>query len=140
MTKRGRKQVVCDVLDGIASQISLGENTVVFKQGDSPVGVYVVRKGFVRMTVKVGEKEFLLRLARSGSVIGLPGVLGNQPYSLTATTVQETELGFVPAHEFVEAIRSNTALGLQILRLLSEDVRAARMAVAAEEKDSIGAA
>jgi hypothetical protein len=56
-------------------------------------------------------------------------VLGNQPYSLTATTTDVTEFGFVAASDLVEAIRSDTTLGLQILRLLSEEVHAVRNAI-----------
>jgi CRP-like cAMP-binding protein len=114
----------------MASPLSRPRNTVLFQQGDSPVGVYVVRKGTVRMSVKAGDSEVLMRVAHAGSVLGLPGVLGNKPYSLTAITVQPTELGFVPADTLVQAIRTNPVLGLQVLQLLSEDVRAARGAIA----------
>ena len=120
---------VGDILDRMASPVSLPKDTVVFCQGDAPVGVYVVRKGAVRMTVKAGEPDLLLSIAQPGAIIGLPAVLGNQPYSLTATTMDVTELGFVRAPQLVEAIRSDTTLGLQILRLLSEDVREARHAI-----------
>ena len=125
---------VRDVFDSMASPLPFAANTVVFQEGDQPTGVYVVRKGSVRMTVRAGEKEVVVRVAEPGAVIGLPAVLGNQPYSLTARTVDESELGFVPGPSVVEAIRSNTELGLQVLRLLSEEVRAARRAMADAER------
>lgn len=119
-----------NVLDAMATPISRPKNAVLFHQGDAPKGVYVVRKGNVRMTVKAGDSEVLMRVAHAGAVLGLPGVLGNKPYSLTAVTVHASELGFVPAEKLVDAIRTNPALGLQVLQLLSEDVRAARGAIA----------
>jgi CRP-like cAMP-binding protein len=121
---------VRNVLDALASSVAQPKNTVLFNQGDAPIGVYIVRKGTVRMTVNAGGSEVLMRVAHSGAVLGLPGVLGNKPYSLTAITTQATELGFVPAEKLVEAIRGNPGLGLQVLQLLSEDVRAARGAIA----------
>lgn len=121
---------VRNVLDAMASPVSRPKNSVLFEQGDAPRGVYVVRKGTVRMTVKAGDAEVLMRTAHPGAVLGLPGVLGNKPYSLTAITTHSAELGFVPAEKLVDAIRTSPTLGLQVLQLLSEDVRAARGAIA----------
>jgi CRP-like cAMP-binding protein len=82
------------------------------------------------MTVRTGDSEVIMRVAQPGSVLGLPGVLSNKPYSLTARAVQPTELGFIRAEKLVALIRENPALGLQVLQLLSEEVRAARGAIA----------
>ena len=121
---------VTDALNRIAFPLSVPKGTVVFKEGDHAVGVYIVHKGVIRMTVKSVQGEVVLRIAQPGSVIGLSGVLGNAPYSLTATTIEAADLGFVPAPNLLEAIRTNPSLGLQILHLLSEDVRAARNVIA----------
>lgn len=118
------------VLDRMASPISQPKNTVIFAQGDPAIGVYVIRKGTVRLTVKAGDSEVLMRVAQPGSVLGLPGVLSNKPYSLTARGVQPCELGFVRAEAIIQLVRENPILGLQVLQLLSEEVRAARGAMA----------
>lgn len=114
----------------MGSTVAQPKNAILFQQGDAPVGVYLVRKGAVRMTVKAGGSEVLMRIAHPGAVIGLPGVLGNKPYSLTAVVTQASELAFVPAEKLIEAVRVNPLLGLQVLQLLSEDVRNARGAIA----------
>jgi CRP/FNR family transcriptional regulator len=121
---------VRNVLDSMAEQLAFPKNAIIFTQGDAPVGVYVIRKGSVRMTVKAGDSEVLMRVAQPGSVLGLPGVLSNKPYSLTARVVQPVELGFVKAEQLIQLVRENPALGLQVLQLLSEEVRAARGAMA----------
>jgi len=121
---------VRNVLDGMATPISQPKNTVIFTQGDLANGVYVVRKGTVRLTVKAGDSEVLMRVAQPGSVLGLPGVLSSKPYSLTAKAVQPCELGFVAAEKLIQLVRENPLLGLQVLQLLSEEVRAARGAMA----------
>lgn len=118
------------VLDELATPATYPKNSVIFTQGSEPTGVYVVRKGSVRMTVNAGGSEVLMRVAQPGSVLGLPGVLSNKPYSLTALAVQACELGFIKAEELRRLIRDNPAIGLQVLQLLSEDVRAARGAIA----------
>ena len=121
---------VRSVLDSMASPVTQPKNSLLFTQGDPPVGVYVIRKGAIRLTVKAGESEVLMRVAHPGSVLGLPGVLSNKPYSLTARAVQACELGFVQADRLIQLVRENPTLGLQVLQLLSEEVRAARGAMA----------
>lgn len=121
---------ISKVLDAMASTANYPKNAVIFTQGDFAAGVYVVRKGSVRMTVKTGGSEVLMRVAQPGSVLGLPGVLSDKPYSLTAVAVQPCELGFIKAEDLRRLIRDNPAIGLQVLQLLSEDVRAARGAIA----------
>jgi CRP-like cAMP-binding protein len=121
---------VRDVLNSMASSVTHPKNSLLFTQGDLPVGVYVIRKGSIRMTVRAGESEVLMRVAHAGSVLGLPGVLSNKPYSLTARAVQACELGFVQGDRLIQLVRENPALGLQVLQLLSEEVRAAREAMA----------
>jgi CRP/FNR family transcriptional regulator len=121
---------VRSVLDSMASSFTSSKNSVIFTQGDAPVGVYVIRKGSVRLTVKAGDSEILMRIAQPGSVLGLPGVLSNKPYSLTARATQNCELGFVTADKLIQVVRDNPTLGLQVLQLLSEEVRAARGAMA----------
>lgn len=118
------------ILDAMATTATYPKNSVIFTQGEEPTGVYVVRKGAVRMTVNAGGSEVLMRVAQPGSLLGLPGVLSNKPYSLTAHAVQPCELGFIKADELRKLIRENPAIGLQVLQLLSEDVRAARGAIA----------
>ena len=119
-----------NVLDSMAAPVVQPKNVVIFNQGDPPVGVYVIRRGSVRLTVKAGDSEILMRVAQPGSVLGLPGVLSNKPYSLTARVVQQCELGFVRAEKLIQLVRDNPTLGLQVLQLLSEEVRAARGAMA----------
>ena len=118
------------VLDTMATTVSHSKNATIFSQGDAPVGVFIVRKGSVRMSVRAGDAEVMMRTAQAGSVLGLPGVLSNKPYSLTARAVQPCELGFVKAEDLIKLVRENPALGLQVLQLLSEEVRAARGAIA----------
>ena len=121
---------VRSVLDSMASPVSQPKNSLLFAQGDPPLGIYVIRKGSVRLTVKAGDSEVLMRVAQPGSVLGLPGVLSNKPYSLTARVVQPCDLGFVCAEKLIQLVRENPTLGLQVLQLLSEEVRAARSAMA----------
>lgn len=121
---------VRQVLQTVATVITRPKNTLLFQQGDPPSGVYVVQKGSVRMTVNTGESEIVMRVAQPGSVLGLPGVLSDKPFSLTACTTTTTELAFVKREDLIQLVRANPTFGLQVLQILSEEVRFARNAMA----------
>ena len=119
-----------DALEELATTVAKKNGTVLFRQGQKAKGVYLLRTGSAVLTVQAsGEGMAVPRTVGPGSVLGLPGVLSNKPYSLTARATQPCELGFVKAERLIELVRQNPNLGLQVLQLLSEEVRAARGAI-----------
>jgi CRP-like cAMP-binding protein len=73
------------VLEKRATAVECDVEHVLFRQGDPPVGLYVLAKGGATVTMTSEDGDSLLSVeAAPGSVLGLPAVIGNQPYSLTA--------------------------------------------------------
>ncbi len=64
-----------------------------------------------------------------GSLLGLPALIGNQPYSLTAKALKGAELCFVSREEFSRLMLNEPHLSLCILRVLAAEVRTARFAI-----------
>jgi CRP-like cAMP-binding protein len=113
-----------------AREISCGADQVLFRQGDEPVGLYILNKGAVTLTMDSKEgKAILSAEAGSGSLLGLPGLIGNEPYTLTATARSGAELGFVPREEFTALMQSDPLLSLKVLQVLAAEVRSARQAI-----------
>jgi CRP-like cAMP-binding protein len=103
---------------------------VLFRQGDDPTGLYILHKGNVTLTMDSAQgKTFLSTQAEAGSLLGLPGLVGNEPYSLTAIARQGAELGFVTRDQFNELMKSDPLLALKILQVLAAEVRSARNAI-----------
>ncbi len=117
-------------LQALASPVVHPRGAVIFEQGELPAGVFVVRKGAVRLTIKSGTAEILMRIAHEGAVLGLPATLSGKPYSLTARAVHACELDFVERKDVVDLVRRDPAIGMQILQMLSDEVRNARVAMA----------
>lgn len=113
-----------------ATELSCESDRVLFRQGDAPAGLYILNKGAVTLTMDSKQGEAILFAeAGSGSLLGLPGLIGNEPYTLTATARSGAELGFVPREEFTELMQSDPLLSLKVLQVLAAEVRSARHAI-----------
>ena len=76
-------------LEKHASSFTCGEDRVLFRQGDLPVGLFIIHKGEAALSINPGSNDQVFScLATAGSVLGIPGLIGNQPYSLTADSSQ----------------------------------------------------
>ena len=67
--------------------------------------------------------------ASAGSLLGLPGVIANRPYSLTAIALRAAHVSFIARDDFNALMQSNPHLSLMILQVLAAEVRSARLAL-----------
>lgn len=83
-------------LDAIASSHSCGPGAVLFRQGQPGDGVFVLRRGKVRLSASSHDGARLpYRTVGPGYVLGLPALFSGQPYSPTAEALEECVFGFV---------------------------------------------
>ena len=103
---------------------------VLFRQGDPATGVFLLREGAVTVTMTAISDEPVLSLqAAPGSLLGLPGVIANQPYSLTARAHKGSRVFFMGRDAFTELMSTNPQLSLKVLQVLAAEVRTARLAL-----------
>jgi len=96
---------------------------VLFRRGEPSLGVFLVRSGSISLRLESKEGEAILdRTVRCNSVVGLPATLSGGRYSLTAVTLEESELAFVGREALLELVGSNPAIGFEILHTLGEEV------------------
>lgn len=122
------------LIEALVSQstcITFGGDHLLFHQGDAPTGLYILHQGDVTlsMTSPNGDEVTSLK-AEPGSLLGLPGVIGNEPYTLTAIAHKGARLCFIDRDEFTSMMKANPALCLKMLQVLAAEVRAARRALA----------
>lgn len=56
-------------------EIKIKANQVVFNDGDSVKGIYLIEKGKVKVLSKMGEKDYhIIRLAGHDSILGHRGI------------------------------------------------------------------
>jgi CRP-like cAMP-binding protein len=109
-----------------AKPVMLSPDRVLFQQGDAPTGVYIVRRGKVRLTTQSDGDAVLSIQAGAGSLLGVPAVIGAKPYSLTATALAGAELSLLPREDFVHLMHTDPELSFRVLQVLAEEVRFGR--------------
>jgi CRP/FNR family transcriptional regulator len=117
-------------LDRQATELCCGADSILFRQGDAPAGLYILRKGTVTLSMASPQGESILsaRVA-GGSLLGLPGLIGNEPYTLTAKVENGAEVSFVSRNDFTALMQTEPLLALKVLQVLAAEVRTARKAI-----------
>ena len=119
-----------EALERRSSTVVCAEQRCLFAQGGDPAGLYILRKGSARLTMQSPTGGSLLSIPlHPGSLLGLPALVGNEPYTLTATADKDAELGFVTKEDFNSLMLSDPSMAMRVLRVLAAEVRTARHAI-----------
>ena len=107
--------------------VSCEEDCSLFRQGDAPSGLYIIHRGKATLNMKAATGENLIQmLAGAGSLLGLPAIVGKQPYSLTAIALKGAEVRFVSRKDFEEILRADPSLSINVCQVLAAEVQSAR--------------
>ena len=101
---------------------------VLFREDGESVGVFLVCAGKVRMSVR--SLPNLDRDFAAGSLLGLPATFTGRPYSLTAVTLTESDVLYVPSTEFLELMRERPELCREATDILGREVTFIQSALA----------
>jgi CRP-like cAMP-binding protein len=113
-----------------ATPIVCDTDRVLFQQDDPAVGLYILHEGEATISMTSQDGQTILSVqARSGSLLGLPGLISNQPYSLTAVAHAGARVSFLGRSEFTALMESSPPLAFKILQVLAAEVRSARHAL-----------
>ena len=116
-------------LEKRSQPISCREGRVLFQQGTVPTGLYILQSGEANLMLEstTGKAVRCLR-AGAGCLLGLPAIIGNEPYSLTAMVRRSAKVRFVTRADFEDVMQANPSLYPKLLRVLAAEVRTARRA------------
>jgi len=125
-------KALIEALERRSSSIICENDRILFKQGDEATGLYILRAGAGRVSMisPTGDQVMSIPVP-SGSLLGLPALLGNQPYSLSAMVYKGAELRHVSREDFTLLMLNEPSLSLSVLRILAAEVRTARFAISA---------
>jgi CRP-like cAMP-binding protein len=113
-----------------ATPIVCDEDRVLFRQGDAPAGMYILANGEATISMNgEGGEPLMSAQTTAGSVLGLPSLIGNQPFSLSATARCGSQVSFITLNDFNALIQSQPQLLIKVLQVLAAEVRSARMAI-----------
>jgi CRP-like cAMP-binding protein len=106
------------------------EGRKLFRQGDDPAGVFVLYSGDATMIL---EDDGGVQVARvpmpPGSILGLPALVSDKPYSMSAVAMKGATVGFVNRNDFSSLMLTEPLLALMIVQVLAAEVRDTRVAL-----------
>jgi CRP-like cAMP-binding protein len=121
---------VAPVSEGVLAKLIAAGNSmaepagaVLFRRGEPPFGIFVVRQGSISLRLEGDDGAILIdRVAGADSVIGLPATLSGTRYSLSAVAIETSEVTHVNNQSLFDLIRSDSSVGLELMRALGDEV------------------
>ena len=105
----------------IKSTSTLPARTVLFAEGSSPQGVYMLCRGRVELTVRSRGGEILsIRNSQPGEMLGLHACVSGVPHDVTAETAEVSQVNFVRREDFLDFLRQNGDACVQAAHQLSQ--------------------
>ncbi|MFZ0396075.1 MAG: cyclic nucleotide-binding domain-containing protein [Terracidiphilus sp.] len=127
-------ETLLSALKDRSTPLDCGDGRVLFRQDDSPDGLYILHDGNVHLTMCSPDGELVMDIpAHPGSLLGLPGCVSGIEYSLSATARKGASVSFVSRDEFSRLMLQEPSIAVMILKVLAAEVRTARLAAADAE-------
>lgn len=113
----------------ISSEYKRGQT--IFNEGTTPFGLYCVHDGKIKIS-KQGEdgRELIIRLAKSGDLIGYKALLTSQKYTASAIALDDCQVCFIPKDAFMDLLKKDHDLSIGLMGLISSELRKAETKVA----------
>lgn len=106
--------------------VRLKKGDSLFKEGDPVSGIYFIYSGkFKVFNSGVKEKSQIVRLAKTGEIIGHRGFGKLMVYPIGATSYTPAAVCFIPEKMFREALKSNGELVFELMNFYADELRRA---------------
>ena len=108
----------------IAVERSFSTGEQIFKEGDTGDGIYIVKDGFVEISVAINQnvRRTFAKLG-PGEMFGEMAVLELKPRSASAVAATPMRVFFIPRQELLVMLGGSPALSLELLREISQRLR-----------------
>jgi CRP-like cAMP-binding protein len=114
----------------LADALPCEPDSVLFRQGETPTGLYILHEGAATLSTNSMGGEFAISLqTTAGSLLGLPSVLGRKPHQMTAIAQGGARLSFISSDDFASLIQSDPHLSRKILEVLAEEDQFSRRTI-----------
>ena len=113
-------------LDEVSHKMTLPAGAILFVEGQTPRGIFIVCSGRVNLSTTSREgKILILKSAEVGQVLGLSATISGTGYESTAEASSQCQVTFIDKKHFLEFMRSNSEVGFHTAQCLSRDYRSA---------------
>jgi CRP/FNR family transcriptional regulator, cyclic AMP receptor protein len=113
-------------LDGASYHSVMPPGALLFVEGQSPRGVYLLCSGKVKLSTTSKEgKVLILKQAEAGEVLGLSAAISGTNYEMTAETSTPCQLNFVSRQDLMTLLQSQSEVGVHAAQWLSREFQSA---------------
>jgi len=113
-------------LDEMKHTSSYPEGALVFVEGQSARGVYVLCQGRAKlMATSRDGRTLILKIAEPGDILGLHAVISGKVHELTVETLQPSQLAFIAREDFLKFLKTHGDACLHAAQHLSRDCHSA---------------
>lgn len=95
------------------------KNTVIMREGEAGIFMYVVIDGVVRITVK----DTMVELVKAGGVFGEMALVDQSKRAASAAAGSDCNLMSINRNDFMKLMKTNPAFGIALLRALANRLR-----------------
>ena len=120
----------CHVVEYLKNPRSLGrplsypKGVTLFREGESPQGLFVVCWGRVKLFVSGSNgRSVISKIAGSGDALGLSDLLLEQPYAMSAETLEPVQVKFLFHGELMGLMQTHGEIGRHTAKYLSRNLR-----------------
>jgi CRP/FNR family cyclic AMP-dependent transcriptional regulator len=126
--KMRAEHIFCDLpaaalqsFENIKYATAYPKGAVLFVEGQSPRGIFVLCKGRVKLSIcSTDGKTLILKIAEPGEVLGLSATVSGKPYELTAETADPCQVNFVKREDFLRFLKEHSDACLRVAEQLSD--------------------
>ena len=104
---------------------SFPAGTILFEEGQPCTGMYIIRKGRVRLFKKISKGECTIETLGDGDFFGEMACLIGQPRSINAVVEEESQILVVEPEVLDRLFRGNSGMGLKVLGNLASRLKKA---------------
>ena len=113
-------------LAAITSAAAYPKGAILFVEGQSPRGVFILCSGRVKLSTSSADgSTLILRISEPGEVLGLPATVTGKPYELTADVIEPTQANFIHREDFLHFLREHGEAALRVAQQLGETYHSA---------------
>jgi CRP/FNR family transcriptional regulator, cyclic AMP receptor protein len=114
--------VVANALEQEAVTTMYPTGAVLFAEGQVPRGIFVVRRGRVKLSICGSDgRTLILRIVEPGCPLGVAAVVSAREYEATAETQEPSEISFLRQSDLLRLMRVHGELALWVTQHISQD-------------------
>ena len=113
-------------LDQISLKSNLPAGAILFVEGQSPRGVFIICSGRVNLSTTSREgKILILKTAQAGEALGLSAAISGVGYEVTAEAATPCQLNFVDRKHLLELMETHGEVSVRAAQSLSREFQSA---------------